>query len=194
MKQMNVCRLLHLAVAGMFAVMTIAFPTMSQTNISPAPAATLANPRIVIHKSKRRLELFDGRRRVRSYAIVLGFTPKGDKEREGDGRTPEGDFYIFIKNPTSKFHLSLGVSYPDRSDAARGLAGSLITREEHDAIVKAQNDRSMPPQKTALGGEIYIHGGGIASDWTEGCIAMKNGDIEELYALVGTGAAVKIVP
>src|SRR5687768_1428715 len=80
----------------------------TQTGSLPA----LDAPTLVIRKSKRTLELRDGDNLVRSYKIVFGFDPKGHKKVEGDGRTPEGDFYVFTKNPESKFHLSLGISYP----------------------------------------------------------------------------------
>jgi murein L,D-transpeptidase YafK len=72
----------------------------------------LSDPRLVIQKADRRLELFDGEMLVKTYKLALGFSPAGNKEIEGDGRTPEGEFYVFAKNPKSKFHLSLGLSYP----------------------------------------------------------------------------------
>jgi murein L,D-transpeptidase YafK len=159
-----------------------------------APIPALANPRIVITKSKRELEVFDGDVSVKTYAISLGGSPVGDKEIEGDGRTPEGDFYIFVKNPKSSFFLSLGLSYPNREDAERGLRDGLITKAEKLAIDKAIDAGRTPPQKTKLGGEIYIHGGGNLADWTEGCIAMRNKDIQQLYDAVGTGAPVTILP
>ena len=84
---------------------------------------------------------------IKTYKIALGFEPTGDKEIEGDGKTPEGDFYIFTKNSESKFYLSLGVSYPNIEDAKRGLENELITQEEHDAILKAINEKKMPPAK-----------------------------------------------
>jgi murein L,D-transpeptidase YafK len=154
----------------------------------------IRTPRIVIKKGERLLELYDGESLIRSYKVVLGFAPAGDKEREGDGKTPEGEFYLFTRNPNSRFHLSLGISYPSKDDAERGIETGLISRSEHDAIVKAIERKKTPPQKTALGGEIYIHGGGIERDWTEGCIAMKNAEIEELYNAVPVGAKVAIVP
>ena len=111
---------------------------------------------------------------------------------EGDGRTPEGDFYIFAKNPESRFHLSLAVSYPSKKDAARGLAAGLINEAEYAEIVHADATGGRPPQKTGLGGEIYIHGGGIDGDWTEGCVALENNEIEEIFALIPIGTKVTI--
>lgn len=154
----------------------------------------LAEPRLVIHKAERRIELFDGDVLIRTYKMALGFAPSGNKELEGDGRTPEGDFYVFAKNPRSKFHLSLGLNYPGLSDAVRGLKDGLISQEEHDEIVAAINEKRMPLQKTKLGGEIYIHGGGTASDWTEGCVALENEEMAELFDAIPVGTKVSIHP
>ena len=149
---------------------------------------------ILVRKRERRLELYDSNTLIKSYAIVLGFSPDGDKEIEGDGKTPEGEFYVFGKNPESKFHLSIGLSYPSKEDAERGLRDGIIDRKEHDSIITAINNGEMPPQKTGLGGEIYIHGGGVESDWTCGCVAMTNEDIEELYDILLIGTPVLIRP
>jgi murein L,D-transpeptidase YafK len=154
----------------------------------------LKEPRLVITKSKRSLEVFDGKKLVKSYKMVLGFDPKREKETEGDGRTPEGDFYVFTKNPESRFHLSLGVSYPGKEDAERGLKQGLVTQAEHDEIVAAIAEQRMPLQKTNLGGEIYIHGGGTASDWTDGCVALDNDQMTELFDAIPVGAKVTILP
>ncbi len=154
----------------------------------------LRDPKIVIRKEARLLELYDGSKLIRSYPIALGFAPAGDKEREGDGKTPEGEFFIFTKNRQSRFHLSLGVSYPSIDDAKRGYAEGIIRKADHDAIISAIGKKKMPPQNTALGGEIYIHGGGATRDWTLGCPAMNNPDIEEIYNAVPVGTPVTIRP
>lgn len=154
----------------------------------------LKEPRVVISKSKRTLTVFDGDTKIKSYKMMLGFDPKGDKETEGDGRTPEGEFYVFAKNPESKFHLSLGVSYPGKEDAARGLKAGIISKEEHEEIVAAIAEQRMPLQNTKLGGEIYIHGGGTASDWTDGCVALDNDEMTELFETIPVGAKVTINP
>ncbi|MEJ7701836.1 MAG: L,D-transpeptidase family protein [Pyrinomonadaceae bacterium] len=101
----------------------------------------MKNPLIVIKKKERTLELFDGGRLVKTYKIALGFAPEGDKQREGDGKTPEGEFYIFTKNDKSKFYLSLGLSYPNVEDATRGLQNELISQAEYDSIVKAISEK-----------------------------------------------------
>lgn len=152
------------------------------------------NPRLIIKKGKRELLVFDGEKPVKTYKIVLGSAPVGDKEIEGDGKTPEGDFFIFTKNDKSKFFLSLGISYPSIDNAKRGLENDLISREEHDAIVEAINNKQMPPQKTKLGGEIYLHGGGTIADWTDGCIALRNEEMQELFDAVSVGTSVAILP
>ena len=172
-------------------VLTATYLVSSQTR---RPLPSLENPRIVIEKKKRLLQLFDGKKLVRQYKMVLGFATKGDKEIEGDGKTPEGEFYIFTKNDQSKFHVSLGLSYPNIKAAKRGLREKIISQEEHDAIVKAIEEKRMPPQKTALCSEIYIHGGGTSGDWTEGCIALENEEIKEVFDRIPVGAKVKILP
>jgi hypothetical protein len=155
-------------------------------------SGTLADARIVIVKRERRLRLYSGDRLIRAYPVSLGRDPVGDKVRAGDCRTPEGQFYVCVKNPQSRFHLSLGISYPSREDADRGLRSGLITRSEYDAIMKSVDKGRIPPWNTALGGEIFIHGGGAGVDWTLGCIAMRTVDVEELYAAVPVGTSVVI--
>lgn len=158
------------------------------------PNLELDKPSIVIRKGERQVDLFDGDEPVKQYKMVLGSSPSGDKEIEGDGRTPEGEFYVFTRNPKSKFHLSLGLSYPGREDAERGLKEGLISREEYDEIVAAIAEKRMPLQKTKLGGEIYIHGGGTASDWTEGCVALDDDEMTELFEAIPIGTKVTILP
>ena len=171
-------------------------PMLALSLISAASAtpAAEASPCIVILKAERRLELRRGDRVVKTYRIGLGNTPTGAKQRQGDGRTPEGTFYVCVKNPKSRYNLSLGLSYPTPADAARGLRDGLITQAQHDAIVAAHNNHTTPPWNTALGGEVFIHGNGSSSDWTLGCIALDDADMTELYALVEKCTAVIIRP
>jgi len=156
--------------------------------------STINEPNIVIRKLARVLELYDGDLLVRSFSVVLGFSPELDKEQEGDGRTPEGEYLIVVKNPESLFHLSLGINYPAAKDAEAGLAAGLITGPEYLEILAAAENRTLPPQKTALGGEIYIHGGGCDGDWTRGCIALDNEAMTELFRMVPAGTRVTIMP
>ena len=131
--------------------------------------------RIVVHKSERQMYLYDGRKRVRKYDVSLGFAPEGHKRMEGDGKTPEGRYVIDRRKPDSMFHLALGISYPDEND-----------------IRKAQSLGVDP------GGEIFIHGqrngtrGTRDGDWTAGCIAVSNPEMEEIYQAVRVGTPVYI--
>ena len=154
----------------------------------------LAEPRIVVEKGARRLRLYAGGELVRVRRVVLGFAPEGDKEKQGDGRTPEGDFHVCMKNDRSNFYLSLGLTYPNEEDAERGLGAGLITRAQHKRIVGAVRAKRCPPWNSALGGEIFIHGGGTASDWTAGCVALENPEIKELFDSVPAGTPVRILP
>jgi murein L,D-transpeptidase YafK len=150
--------------------------------------------RIVVAKQARRLDLLSGSRLERSYAIALGRNSALDKSVEGDEATPLGEFYICAKNPRSRHFLSVCLSYPNAEDAQRGLAAGLISAGEHEQILAAIRARRMPPQHTRLGGEIYIHGRGVHDDphGTRGCIALNNGDMQDLYDRVGIGTSVTI--
>ena len=159
-----------------------------------ADLGALASPRIVVRKRERKLLLYSGNKLVRSYRVGLGLSPVGDKVRQGDRRTPEGDFYIFTKNNKSAFYLSLGISYPNAAHAERGLRDGLITKTQYDSIMRALKSKQGPPQNTALGGDIYIHGNGASSDWTWGCVALENEDIRELFNAVPLGTPVIIKP
>ncbi len=166
-------------------------PQSSQTTPLQLP---VQKPRIVVYKRERKLEFYSDKKLLRSYRIGLGFSPVADKEREGDGATPEGDFYIFVKNNKSAYYLSLGISYPNAEDAERGFRDGLINKKQRDSILDAIRNRAAPPQYTKLGGLIYIHGHGAGSDWTWGCVALENADIKELYDAVLIGTPVTIKP
>jgi murein L,D-transpeptidase YafK len=166
---------------------------MSEVN-RQLPELPLEKPRIIVRKGKRKLELYSDQKLLRTYRVGLGFSPVADKKREGDGATPEGDFYIFVKNNKSAYYLSLGLSYPNADDAEQGLREKMITKAQHGAILEAIRKKTGPPQYTKLGGLIYIHGHGAASDWTWGCVALENEDIKEVYEAVSVGTPVTIVP
>jgi murein L,D-transpeptidase YafK len=139
---------------------------------------------IVIFKAERRLELHCGDAVAGRYAVSLGFSPEAHKEREGDGRTPEGEYFIVHKF-VSQYHRSLQLAYPNVRDAAWGLERGIISRREHDAIVRAVRSCRQPPQSTMLGSHIQIHGAGggeWAGDWTLGCVALDDDPIEAVYA------------
>lgn len=129
---------------------------------------------ILVEKSKRRMFLRSGRDVVKAYHINLGFTPQGAKQFKNDGRTPEGSYHITHRNPYSQYHLSLGVSYPSRADR------DFARRHGRDP-----------------GGDIFIHGTGqgpgwARNDWTRGCIAVADQEMEEIYKLVAPGCRITI--
>jgi hypothetical protein len=155
---------------------------------------TLVDPKLLVEKSRRTLTVFSGGRPVKTYRIALGSDPVKPKEREGDGSTPEGAFYVCLKNSESRYHLSLGLSYPSSADAERGVREKLISKREERAILDAVHHYRKPPWNTKLGGEIMIHGGGTKRDWTEGCLALSDHDVEELYPLIPLGTPVEIRP
>ena len=176
---MTIYRSLALAVACLFC----------QTSLL---AAELAKPRIEVFKAKRELQLFDGTNLVKTYRVALGSNPVPPKERRGDRATPEGSYFICRKNPQSQYHLSLGISYPGPADAKRGLAAGLITKAEYQSILKADAERKTPPMNTKLGGDLFVHGNGSSPDWTWGCIAVEDSDIEELYRWVPVKTPINI--
>lgn len=152
----------------------------------------LNQPLIEIHKKKRKLYLFGGDKLWRAYNVKLGLNPEDDKIKQGDQCTPEGKFYVCVKNPKSRYYLSLGLSYPSMEHAEKGLQENLITEKEYTEIVRSLTRGTVPPWNTALGGEIFIHGGADVWQWTYGCVALKNKDIEELYRVVKLGTEVVI--
>lgn len=131
--------------------------------------------RVAVFKAQRQMHLMHGSDALRSYDIDLGFAPLGPKQIEGDGKTPEGTYRINRRNPRSEYHLSLGISYPDVDDVARaGATGR------------------------SAGGEIFIHGTPRRfrnrRDWTVGCIAVMNREIEDVYAMVRDGTLISLYP
>jgi murein L,D-transpeptidase YafK len=156
--------------------------------------------RILVAKRARTLDLILDGHLERRYSIALGRNAEADKSVEGDQATPLGEFYICAKNPRSKYFLSLCISYPNAEDAERGMASGLIGTQEYGQILDALRAGKMPPQRTRLGGEIYIHGRGVNEadaasserDWTRGCIALANSDMQELYDQIDIGTVVMI--
>ena len=151
-------------------------------------------PRVVIIKSSRVLHLFDGDRLLRSYPIALGYRPEGQKVRANDGRTPEGRFQVCVRNPASENHRFLGINYPDLAAAQRGLRDGLITYGEFCSFVRMAEAGDCPNWTTPLGGGIGIHGHGAGGDWTAGCIALDDSDVEELFDVLRVGDPVEILP
>ncbi|MBT2748230.1 MULTISPECIES: L,D-transpeptidase family protein [unclassified Lysobacter] len=157
----------------LFAAVLACVPAWARTPPAMAPAAARAD-RILVDKSERRMQLLRNNTVIRTYPILLGDAPNGPKGQQGDERTPEGDYRISGRNPNSRFHLSLRVSYPDAADRKRARL------------------RGVDP-----GGDIMIHGGtppGYRRDWTDGCIALTNEQIEEVWSLVPNGIPIRINP
>lgn len=152
---------------------------------------------IVIEKSARQLSLIrDGRVLLRC-PVSLGPCPEGHKLREGDGRTPEGRYRICSVNRQSKFHISLGLSYPSRRDAKAALSQKRIGFKDHLLITAAGVLHLRPKWTSPLGGYIMIHGEspeGLSGDWTQGCIAVSDQDIEKLASFCKKGEPVEIRP
>lgn len=131
--------------------------------------------RLQMFKGNRNLFLFNNTSVLKAYRIELGFAPEGPKQFEGDGKTPEGAYTVDRRNPDSLFHLSIGISYPNEADIAFAAA-----------------------QGREPGGDIFIHGGprpgidAIKPDWTAGCIAVSDREIEDIYAMVRDGTPIDI--
>lgn len=130
--------------------------------------------RVVVDKGAREMFLLHHRHTLKRYKVQLGFAPDGHKQFEGDGRTPEGEYVIDRRNPDSAYHLSLGISYPNEADIAFARA-----------------------QGRSPGGDIFIHGeetafGIFKPDWTAGCIAVTNREMEDIYAMVRNGTPITL--
>jgi murein L,D-transpeptidase YafK len=159
------------------AIVAPSSPVLGQQSL---PAGTIAD-HIVVQKSVRTLALYSGTQLLKQYRVALGPNPVGAKGQEGDGRTPEGVYVIDSKKRDSAFHRALHVSYPNAADLKRA-------RERH----------------VSPGGAIFIHGlpngfdgigkGHLLRDWTAGCIALTNEEIEELWRAVPIGTRIEIKP
>lgn len=147
---------------------------------------------IKIYKADRKLEFWEKGNLIHTFKIGLGFSPKGHKTRDGDGRTPEGAYYICTQNPNSRFTLFLGISYPNIEDALKGLEEGLIDEVTYESIKKTIQELKRPDWNTPLGGQIGIHGKGSAYDWTAGCIALDDEDMKVLWELAKIGTPVHI--
>jgi murein L,D-transpeptidase YafK len=151
------------------------------TQVDVASAEDLRVDRIIITKAERTLSLLHNGQPVRTYRVALGSAPKGPKRFEGDQRTPEGVYTVDFRNANSGFYRALRISYPNEADRVRAL------------------EVGMNP-----GGQIMIHGlkngqgwlgeRHLADDWTDGCIAVTNAEIDEIWSLVDLGTPVEIRP
>ena len=150
--------------------------------------------RVIIEKRARRLTVLDGEREVFRCRAGLGRVPEGSKQREGDGRTPEGVYAVCLVKERGKYGRSLGLSYPGVEDARAALLRGEIDRATCLAVERAHREGRRPPWGSPLGGEIYIHEGGSRSDWTQGCIALDASDMDRLFPLRDKLEAVEIRP
>ena len=137
--------------------------------------------RIVVEKAARRLTLWDGTTQIMRCRVALGRCPMGAKQAEGDGRTPEGIYRICLVKAEGKYGRSLGLSYPNPQDAQAAFAQGRIDERTLGNIQLAHQEQRRPPWGSPLGGEIYIHEGGCATDWTQGCIALEKEDMDVLF-------------
>jgi len=149
---------------------------------------------IIIWKKERRLALVDGGQTVLACRAALGRCPEGAKRMEGDGRTPEGSYFICLVKENGKYGRSLGISYPGPQDAQTAFAEGRIDRRTLDAVCAAHDERRRPPWGSPLGGEIYIHEGGSGCDWTQGCIALDEKDMDVLFPFRPQVEEVRILP
>jgi murein L,D-transpeptidase YafK len=169
--------LLFLLVLCVAALSVAAF---ARLNVTPLPHDALAD-RVVVEKSARRLTLLRNGNALKTYRVALGRAPVGAKEYEGDQRTPEGTYTIDFHKPDSDYHLALHVSYPEQRDIDRAAVEGL-----------------------SAGSDIMIHGlpngrGWIGrfhrrSDWTAGCVAVTDFEVEEIYRAVPDGTRIELRP
>lgn len=155
---------------------------------------------VIVDKAAYSLDIIKDGKVTSQYPIELGTNPYDDKQIQGDRCTPEGMFYICKKNPNSQFYKSLGISYPNFEHAEKGLKHGLITKKQAEQIRTAIEKKVIPPQNTLLGNDIYIHGGGTGraandggQNWTWGCIAVSNKEIDEIYKTIDVRTPVTIV-
>ncbi len=161
-------------------------------------SSAISNVWIRISKRKKSVYVYRGTELIKRYVADFGNNVVSDKIQRGDlrspddWRTPEGTFFVVSKNPSSKFYKALVLNYPTAEDARRGFRQGLISQQEYQAIVKAEESASMPPMNTMLGGWIEIHGDGTGggTNWTQGCIAIENEKMDELWPIVKVGTPV----
>ena len=137
--------------------------------------------RIVVKKGERKLYLLRSRQVIAEYPVKLGLNPYGHKEREGDFRTPEGTYQLVRRNPRSEFFLSLEVSYPN--DADRAHARRLGVKPGGAIMIHGQPNVLRKPV------EYYAR-----NDWTNGCIAVSNSDMVDIWLRTGVGIPIEIRP
>ena len=165
-------------------------------------AAAAAPYSIEISKSDRILVVKQNNKIIKKYNIAHGRGGKGTKIRSGDNKTPTGTYRAIDFKTNSKFHFFIQLNYPNPLDAWRGYRNEVISAAEFKQIIQAYKRKTLPPQSTGLGGYIGIHGIGLMSaeksriheahNWTEGCIALRNEEVNELKKYIALGTKVVI--
>lgn len=163
------------------------------------PTSVLSNLWIRVDKSDRLVYVYEGTELIRTYPADVSVSDEdkvrlsGRSEQE-HWRIPEGVFFIARLNSNSRYYRGLVISYPNQAHAARGLRDGLISRDQYDAIVRADMEFRSPPMNTPLGGLIEIHGNGSGRQrsWTRGCVALRNVHMSELWDMVHVGTPVII--
>jgi murein L,D-transpeptidase YafK len=186
----------------LFAIFVL-WMTLLAGSVSANKAYDVDKISLLLSHSEHTLYVKKGLFIVKSYKVALGSGGGGGKIREGDSRTPVGRYRITEVRSSDRFHLFMRLNYPNISDAKRGLDNKLITRKDYRAVLDAHIFGQQPPQNLILGGAIGIHGIGIETkekvkihqniDWTEGCIALRNDEVEELSQYVSVGTEINIV-
>ncbi|MTV48589.1 LysM peptidoglycan-binding domain-containing protein [Heliobacillus mobilis] len=178
----------------------LVIPQKSLGDIVKAKAVDPSTLTIFVDKSDHTLTVVSNGTPLKAYHNELGDGGLDDKAVAGDHKTPEGNLYItekLVLDPTDEYLGTrwMRLSYPNIEDADRGLAQGLIDPQIRNEIINAINSKTTPPQRTALGGGVGIHGGtrlDLGKDWTYGCVGLSNQDVEEIYPLVSIGTPVKI--
>ncbi|MEK6969811.1 MAG: L,D-transpeptidase family protein [Nanoarchaeota archaeon] len=148
--------------------------------------------KIVAYKSARFARLYCDDVPLKEYQIALGTNPVGPKLEVGDGKMPEGEYFVKLKYQ-SRFHKSLRLAYPNLHDAEQGLNSGLLSNQQYYSILASIKQCREPDQNTRLGGLVELHGGGAnRRDWTLGCIAFNNDAIDEIFDFYKTGCNNKI--
>jgi hypothetical protein len=159
-----------------------------------SPCDTTKDDYVVVRKSKRNVALCKSGKLVKNLRSGLGSKPTGDKVEEGDGKTPEGVFYVPRLVPNSSYYKAFLLSYPSTEDAVRGVTSGLITSAQRSQIQSAHAACVEPPQNTALGGDLELHGNGSSADWTAGCVALDDTGIDLLWSSIGVGDSIVVKP
>ncbi|MFZ5865105.1 MAG: L,D-transpeptidase family protein [Thermodesulfobacteriota bacterium] len=164
--------------------------------------------RIVVHKAGQILEFHQKGRNPMIFRICLGMNPEGPKKITGDQRTPEGEYFICLKSEASNFHRFLGISYPGERDAQAAFEQGMISLDTRDSILQPLREGRQPPWNTKLGGWVGIHGYPTDNyrklwitllypkphNWTDGCIALWDFEIDQIFPKVSLGTPVTILP